>query len=164
MIELPIQNSRAPALQEVDSSSSLPQRRTLQLMSLKNCDNIFYFLEDFSVLVYRQYYTRVINLNKHLREQYAILAKLRKEIIERFRHLSQTDPHIVKLPEQLARLIQELGLLLNRFKYIIYSFLTLYTNSIRKYQKKSHQLSWIGKKSELFQSIKVQTFFRIEGL
>jgi hypothetical protein len=68
-------------------------------MSLDNCDVILCFLEDFGVLVYKQYCTEVINLDKHLQEQYATLAKLRKEIVERFRHLSQTNPHTVELPE-----------------------------------------------------------------
>lgn len=165
-MELPIWNSRAPALQRADnssSSSSPPPRRTLKQMSLDNCDDILCFLEDFGVLVCKQHCTGVINLDKHLREQHAAPAKLREEIVEQFRHLSRTDPHTVELPEQPAWPIKELGSPLNGFKCTTCSFITLNTDSIRKHCKKLHELPWTGDKSILYKSVKVQTFFNSGG-
>jgi superfamily II DNA helicase RecQ len=133
-------------------------------MSLDNCDDILCFLEDFGVLVCKQHCTGVINLDKHLREQHATPAKLRKEIVERFRHLSRTDPHTVELPEQPAWPIKELGSPLNGFKCTTCSFITLNTDSMRKHWKKLHELSWTGDKSALYKSVKVQTFFSGGGL
>ena len=133
-------------------------------MSLDNCDDILCFLEDFGVLVCKEHCTRLINLDTHLREQHATPAKLRKEIVERFRHLSRTDPHTVTLPEQPAWPIEELGSPLDGFTCTTCSFITPNTDSMRKHWKKSHKLSWTGDKSVLYKSVKVQTFFRTEGL
>jgi hypothetical protein len=163
-MELPIWNSRAPALQEADSSSSPPQHRTLKQLTLENCDDIFCLLESFSVLVCKQHCTGVINLDKHLREQHATPAKLRKEIVERFKHVSRTDSHRIELPEQPAWPIEELGSPLDGFKCTTCSFITLHIDSMRKHWKNSHETSWAGDKSALYGSVKVQTFFSSGGL
>jgi len=49
------------------SSSSSPYiyNKLLEIL-LDNYDDILYFLADFSVLVYKQHGSKVINLNKHL--------------------------------------------------------------------------------------------------
>jgi hypothetical protein len=130
-----ISTSRAPAPQEADGSSS-PLRRALKQMSLDNCDDILCFLGDFSVLVCKHHCTGVTNLDKHLREQHATPAKLRKEIVKRFRHLSRADPHTVELPEQPAWPIKELGSPLDGFKCTRCSFVTLNTDSMRKHYRK----------------------------
>lgn len=71
-IELLVWNTRAPASQNAESSnSSLPVHSTKQNTLLDNYDNTLCFLADFRVLVYRQHRSGVVNLNRHLLEQYA---------------------------------------------------------------------------------------------
>jgi hypothetical protein len=78
--------------QQHDNSSSPAESRSLQRLSLENCDDTFRFLEDFGVLVYKQHHTGVVNLNKHLLEHHATPAALRREIVGRFIHFSRTEP------------------------------------------------------------------------
>ena len=41
-------------------------------MLLNNYNNTLYFLEDYSVLVYKEHYTTIINLNTHLLQYYNV--------------------------------------------------------------------------------------------
>jgi hypothetical protein len=164
-MELPVWNTRAPASQNAESSnSSLPACSTRHKISLDNCDDILCFLANFGVLVCKQHCSGVVNLNKHLLEQHATPAKVRKEIIQHFAHCERIDPKDVKLPEQPAQLIQELGTPLDGLSCKTCYFLTTDKSVLRKHLKKNHQQAWKSDKSEFYESVKVQTFFRSGGL
>jgi hypothetical protein len=139
-MELPVWNTRAPALQDAESSnSSPPVRYTKQKLSLDNCDDILCFLADFGVLVCKQHCSGVVNLNRHLLEQHATPAQARKEIVQRFKQYKRVDPKDVELPEQPAQPIKELGMPLDGFCSKICPFLTTNINAMRMHLKKKHQ-------------------------
>ena len=164
-MELPVWNTCAPASQNAESSnSSPPVRSKLQAVSLDNCADILCFLADFRVLVCKQHCSGVVNLDKHLLERHATPANVRKEILQRFARCERLDPKDVELPEQPAQPIKELGAPLDRLCCKTCSFLTVDKSVLRKHLKKNHQQAWKGEKSELFDSVKVQTFFRGGGL
>ena len=79
-MELSVWNTRAPAQQQnaESSNSSAPACRKPQELSVENCDDILCFLVEFGVLVCKQHYTGVVNLDKHLLEQHKIPVKVRK--------------------------------------------------------------------------------------
>ena len=110
----------------------------MQKLLLKNYNNTLCFLEEFKVLVYKKYYTKVINLNKYLLEYYATLAALQEEIVEQFRHFSKTNLKAIKLSKSLACLIKELRLLLNSLKCKICNFITISLDKLRIYYKEKH--------------------------
>jgi hypothetical protein len=97
-------------------------------------------------------------------EQHGTPATLRKEIVRRFAYHKMTDPRAVKLPEQPANPIEELGTPLVGLCCKTRSFLTVNLNVMRIHSKKPNQQAWKGKVSELFRSVKVQTFFSSGGL
>ena len=164
-MELPVWNTRAPASQNAESSnSSPPVHSTKQNTLLDNYDDTLCFLADFGVLVCRQHRSGVVNLNRHLLEQHATPAQVRKAVIQRFAQYKRVDPKNVKLPEQPAQLIEELGTPLDRLCCKICSFLTININAMRMHLKRDHEQAWKGEKSDLFTSVKVQTFFRNGGL
>jgi hypothetical protein len=102
-MELPVWNTRAPASQNAESSnSSPPVHSTKQNTLLDNYDDTLCFLADFGVLVCRQHRSGVVNLNRHLLEQHATPAQVRKAVIQRFAQYKRVDPKNVKLPEQPA--------------------------------------------------------------
>jgi hypothetical protein len=105
-----------------------------------------------------------VNLDKHLLEQHATPAGLRKEIVQRFAHYKRTDSSVVKLSQQPAHLIQELGTPLAGLCCKTCRFLTVSTSVIRIHLKKSYQQAWKGEKSELLAHVQVQSFFRLGGL
>jgi hypothetical protein len=131
---------------------------------LENCNNTLYFLEDFRVLVYKQHYTAVVNLNTHLQEQHATPVKLRKQIIEHFSRYNIAEPKDIKLLEQPANLIKELRLLLYRLKYKACNFITINIDVMQTHCKKNYKQAWIGNISLLYNYIKVQIFFYTGGL
>lgn len=153
-MELPIWNSRAPASQNAESSnSSPPERSTERKLSLENYNDILCFLANFGVLVCKYHCSGVVNLDKHLLKQHATPTNVRKEIVQRFAHCERTDPKDVKLPEQPAQPIKELGTPLDGFCCKTCPFLTVNINIMRMHLKKNHQQAWKGEKSELFTSI-----------
>lgn len=70
----------------------------------------------------------MVNLNKHLFEQHATPAKVRKKIVQHFAHCEKIDPKDVELPEQPADPIEELGTPLDGFGCTRCSFLTVNIN------------------------------------
>jgi hypothetical protein len=159
-------DSRAPIPQQQqhDEDSRPDHRRRLGKLSLENCDNTLCFLEDFRVLVYKQHCTAVVNLNTHLREQHATPAKLRERIIEHFSRYDMAEPKDVKLPEQPADPIEELGLPLHGLKCKTCDFITINIDVMRTHCKKNHEQAWIGNTSLLYDCVNVQTFFCTGGL
>lgn len=158
-------DSRATTPQQADSSNST--RSTLKIaqkVTVDNCDNVFCFLPEFRVLVCRYHCTGVVNLNKHLSEQHATCAAVRKEIVQRFAQYERVDPKAVELPEQPASPLAELGAPLDGLCCKTCQFLTVNTSVLRIHLKKKHKQVWKSQKHELFQSVKVQTFFSSGGL
>lgn len=163
-MELLVWNTRAPASQNPESSNSSPPARSTTLVSLDNCDDVFCFLVNFGVLVCRQHGSGVVNLDNHLSKQHATPAKVRKEIIQHFAYCKKREPKDIELPEQPADPLEELGMPLDGFGCKICSFLTVNIDIMRMHLKRNHQQAWKGEKSALFDSVKVQTFFRSGGL
>jgi hypothetical protein len=93
------------------------------------------------VLVYRQHRTGIVNLDRHLREQHRTPITVRRPVIEHFAQFSTIEPSAVKLPEQPAAQIQELGTPLDGIQCKVYSFITVNINSIKKHYYKLHNLS-----------------------
>jgi hypothetical protein len=116
------------------------------------------------VLVCRQHYTGIVNLDRHLREQHGTPITVRRLVIEHFARFSAVKLSTVELLEQPAAQIQELRVLLDGMQCKACSFITVNINSIKKHCYKSHELSWTGDKSTLYKSVKVQTFFKSGGL
>jgi hypothetical protein len=79
-------------------------------MSLDNCSDTLCFLADFGVLVCKQHCTGVVNLDKHLLEQHATPATVRKEIVQHFAQYQRSNPRTIQLPNQPADPIEELGM------------------------------------------------------
>ncbi|KAF1922226.1 uncharacterized protein M421DRAFT_427146 [Didymella exigua CBS 183.55] len=69
-----------------------------QQLTLSNSNNVFCFLEGFSVIVCKQHYTAVVSLDAHLRKYHAASAALRRQILD-----------AIELPEEPAQPIEELG-------------------------------------------------------
>jgi hypothetical protein len=61
------------------------------------------------VLVCRQHRTGIVNLDRHLREQHGTPITVRRPVIEHFAQFSAIKLSAVKLLEQPAAQIQELG-------------------------------------------------------
>jgi hypothetical protein len=97
-------------------------------------------------------------------EQHATPATLRKEIVQRFAQDERIEPSSIELPEQPAQAIKELGKPLGGLCCKTCRFLTVNTNVMRMHLKREHQQAWKGKKSALYESVKVQTFFNGGGL
>jgi superfamily II DNA helicase RecQ len=163
-MELLIWDSRVPASQNTENSSSSPPARSTTLVSVDNCNDVFCFLEDFGVLVCKEHCSGVVNLNRHLLEQHKTPVNVREEIVQRFAHYKRKDPKDIQLPEQPADPIEELGAPLDGFCCKMCLFLTVNINAMRMHLKKNHEQAWKGEKSTLFDSVKVQTFFRSGGL
>jgi hypothetical protein len=73
--------SRPQNVEDTGSSGTQGRKRGANV-TLSNCDNIFCFLEDFSVLVCKQHHTAVVNLDTHLLQHHNVHVAARKQIIE----------------------------------------------------------------------------------
>jgi hypothetical protein len=147
-----------------DQSSMPLYRKKGSQVSLSNCAEIFCFLEEYGVLVCKQHRTAVINLDKHLSQHHSVPASARRQIVNCFSRLKQLDPAEIKLPEEPAQPIEELGRPLTRLQCRTCRFITINEDEIQRHCKKHHQLAWVGEKSELCSIVKVQSFFRAGGL
>jgi hypothetical protein len=87
-----------------------------------------------------------------------------KRFFQHFAHYKRTDSRAVELPEQPADPIEELGTALAGLCCKTCCFNTVNPSVMRIHLKRNHQQAWKGGKSELFQSVKVQTFFSSGGL
>jgi hypothetical protein len=125
---------------------------------------VFCFLSDYSVLVCKQHRTRVINLDRHLREQHRTPIAVRRQVVDYFTRFTTVNPKEIEPPEQPACPIQELGTPLDGLKCRRCSFITIDKGNMKTHCRKLHELSWTGNKSVLYESVKVQTFFRGGGL
>jgi hypothetical protein len=85
-------------------------------------------------------------------------------VLEYFAQFSVVDPSEVKLPEQPAALIPELGAPLGGMQCKRCSFITINIGKMKTHCRIEHQISWTGDKSVLYSSVKVQTFFSSGGL
>ena len=57
-----------PTVLNAQHHSSVDNKRWPKELSKDNCNTIFSFLEQYSVLVCKQHCTAIINLDRHLRE------------------------------------------------------------------------------------------------
>jgi hypothetical protein len=132
-----------------DQSSMPLYRKRGSQVSLSNC---------------AEHRTAVINLDKHLSQHHSVPASARRQIVNCFSRLKQLDPAEIKLPEEPAQPIEELGRPLTRLQCRTCRFITINEDEIQRHCKKHHQLAWVGEKSELCSIVKVQSFFRAGGL
>lgn len=165
IMELRVWDSQAPAAQQQDIGNSNNNTcGSTPKLTLSHFQDILCFLEDFSVVVCKQHCTAIVNINTHLKEHHATTARLRKQVVEHFKNFSRISTSAIQLPEQPAYPITELGAPLDGLKCRTCDFITVNVNVIRMHCKKSHQQTWTGRVSNLFEDVKVQTFFRTGGL
>jgi len=122
-MENPVWDSRAPIVadDQPDSSSSSSSSSTQpaeqqqlqqhwpRKISRDNCDTVFCFLSEYSVLVCKQHGTGVINLDRHLREQHGAPIAVRRQVVDYFSRYTIIDLKDIELPAQPASPIQELS-------------------------------------------------------
>jgi hypothetical protein len=145
------------------SSSKHRRKRGLQI-SFDNCDDVLCFLQEFRVLVCKEHYTAVVNLNTHLLQHHSVPAATRKQVVERFSRFAPVDPAEIELPDEPAQPIEALGKPLDGLQCTTCRFITINKDTIRMHCKKHHQQAWTGDKSLLYNTVKVQSFFRTGGL
>ena len=105
-----------------------------------------------------------MNLDTHLLQHHNTDATTRRQIIDRFAHITTVDPRQVELPEEPARPIEELGVPLGALRCKTCRKVTVNTDAMRKHCKNIHQQAWARDKSVLYDAVKVQTIFRMGGL
>lgn len=91
-------------------------------------------------------------------------AATRREIVERFRHYTLTEPNDVELPDEPAMPIEELGAPVDALQCRTCALVTVSKDKLRQHCKKDHQQAWTGEKSSLYKTVKVQSFFRTAGM
>jgi hypothetical protein len=55
---------------------------------LLNYNDILCVLKDYSVLVCKEHYTTIVNLDTHLLQHYCVPAATRKQVVKRFSHFT----------------------------------------------------------------------------
>ena len=162
-------DSRVPTQQQSDlesnnKSNSSSTHQWPRQLTISNCDNFFCFLEEYSVLVCKQHCTAIVSLDAHLRKYHAVSATLRRQIIERFSCFETVPPSEVENPDEPAQPIEELGKPLNGVQCKACRWITTNKDQMRMHCNKIHQQAWVGEKSLLYNTVKVQSFFRSGGL
>jgi hypothetical protein len=98
-------DSRPSTPQETGTTNNSIQRRKRGLqVSLDNCDDVLCFLQDFGVLICREHYTAVVNLNTHLLQHHGVPAATQKQVIGRFLHLTSVNPANITLSDEPIRM------------------------------------------------------------
>ena len=162
-------DSRATTPQQANNTSNSKSNtanshKWPRQLTLSNCNDVFCFLEDFGVIVCKQHCTAVVSLDAHLRKHHAALAPLRQQIVKRFSQFKTIAPSAIELPDEPAQPIEELGDPLDGAQCETCSWITINKDEMRKHCKKDHQKAWVGEKSLLYKTVKVQSFFRTGGL
>jgi hypothetical protein len=93
------------------------------------------------VLVCKQHCTGIINLDRHLQEQHRTPIALQQQVVDYFLQFSTVNLSTIKLLEQPALPVKELGALLDSMKCKACSFITINKGNIKMHCKKSHKLS-----------------------
>ncbi|KAI9882030.1 MAG: hypothetical protein M1823_006233, partial [Watsoniomyces obsoletus] len=126
----------------------------------------FYYLHEYAVLVCLEHATGIQNLNSHLRDYHAVVAKERRAIVEQYSWATIEKADQVRLPLPMGRPIQELGKPLSGYQCTDADCDHISINKVgfQTHCRKDHKLRWIGNTSEFYTEVKVQTFFRTGGL
>jgi hypothetical protein len=133
-------------------------------LTVKNCDDVICFLDQFRVLVCKEHRTAIINVDKHLSQHHALPAALRRPLVEHYSQYETVNPTAIELPEQPADPIDALGPPLEGLQCKACGYITTNSNKLRMHCKKEHKQAWTGDKSILYDTLKVQSFFRTSGL
>jgi hypothetical protein len=152
-------------LNDSGEPSSVPlYRKRGSRVSLSNCASIICFMQAYGVLVCKQHHTAIVNLDKHLSRYHNVPDSARRQIVDCFSRLKVLDPAEVKLPDEPAEAIGELGKPLTGLQCKTCMHITVSKEQIRMHCKKNHNQAWKGDTSQLYSTIKVQSFFRTDGL
>jgi hypothetical protein len=89
---------------------------------------------------------------------------LRRLIVKYYKQYETVNPKEIELPEQPAELIDTLRPPLEGLQCKTCRHITTNSNKLRMHCKKKHEQSWTGDKSLLYDTVKVQSFFRTSGL
>ena len=140
--------------------------RSTSCITLENSDETLCYLQKFKVLVCREHATAVQNLDTHLKDHHVVHVDDRKAIVAKYSGLWMKKADEVELPRPYSPPFSILGDPLDAFqcdqdecKYI-----TRNDNVFRMHCREKHKITWKGKASKLFETVKVQTFFRTGGL
>jgi antitoxin component of RelBE/YafQ-DinJ toxin-antitoxin module len=147
-----------------DTDTTLFNRKRGSQVSLSNCAEVFCFLQDYRVFVCKQHHTAVINLDRHMSQYHNVPASVRRQVVNCFSRLKPVDPCKIKLPEEPAQAIEQLGKPLAGLQCRACGFITVNKDQIRMHCKRDHQLGWVGDTSQLYNSVRVQSFFRTGGM
>ena len=103
------------------------------------------YLDKYRVLVCKEHYTAIQNVNVHLRSQHAAIASAdRKAVVDYCRRWRVVEPQDVELPPPLGPLIEELGKPQDAFQCrhngtCSSSFITVSKDMLQKHCKKEHR-------------------------
>jgi hypothetical protein len=122
--------------QEYKNRTNNSARKGPLRVLINNCDDIFSFLDDYSVLVCRQHCTGVVNLKKHLQQQHAVSLQQRRQIVQHFSRLTLVSPDAVELPEEPVTSFEELGQPLDGLQCRTCRWRTTNSNQMRMHCKK----------------------------
>ena len=89
---------------------------------------------------------------------------MRQHITKQFGCFKTVPPSAVENPDEPAQPIEELGEPLDGVQCKACSWITTNKDQMRMHCKKNHQQAWTGEKSLLYNTVKVQSFFRTRGL
>jgi hypothetical protein len=147
-----------------DPNGTLGYRKRGSQVSLSNCADVFCFLEDFKVFVCKQHHTAVMNLDRHMLQYHKVPASVRRQVVDCFSRLEPVDPSKIKLSKEPTQAIEQLGKPLAGLECRACGYITVSKDQIWMHCNRDHQLAWLGDKSQVYNSVKVQSFFRTGGL
>ena len=139
-------------------------------VTLENVQEQLLYLDRYRVLVCKEHFTGIQNVDVHLRTQHAAVSSAeRKAVVDYCRRWPVTAPQDMELPPPLSAPIKELGKPQDAFQCqhncgCSSSFVTVSKDMLQKHCKKEHRQPWKGDTSTLYKRVKVQTFFRTGGL
>ena len=86
---------------------------------------MFCFLENFKVFVYKQHYTAVMNLDRHILQYYKVPTSVRRQVVDCFSRLKLVDLSKIKLPKEPTQAIEQLSKLLARLQCRACGYITI---------------------------------------
>ena len=97
-------------------------------------------------------------------QYHKVPASVRRQVVKCFSCLEPVDLSKIKLPKEPMKAIEQLGKPLAGLECRACGYITVNIDQIRMHCNRDHQLAWLGDKSQLYNSVKVQSFFRTGGL
>jgi hypothetical protein len=125
----------------ITSRTKSRERISNNWSTLEKAEEIFYYLQDFRVLLCREHATAVQNFDTHLRDHHAVPADERNAITEKYSRWWIKKPAEVELPPPMRRPFKALGDPLNALRCMSEEcdYITVNIDAFRKTLQKSAQ-------------------------